>query len=411
MLEQPAFGNRLRALRLERGLSQAAIAEGGLSTGYLSRLESGMRQPNNRIVAHIAKRLGVPVSAFDEAQMLSSLSEALAIAASAPEGDDVVEILTQALHTDDNRNPVLRWQALWLLSRIRADRGERSEEHVLLLELVGLSDKLGSRELGARTRARLSRSVQAMGDHARAREYAEEAHRMSAGLSLADKSEALHALISAEAETSQLTGARAHARELCALTESAGGILHVKALWASATVCIRQADYAEAQQVLERALKGLDSHTDLMLWIQLRLAAASLYVQITPRQTEQARTMLDDIEPVIDLVGTDLHNQQNLTLQAHLAFAEGRIPDARALSEQIDEQTTRLSDRDRVRFQALRSKLRILDGHFEEGTRELRQLAEQAQAVPNAELAAEIWRDLAETLAGAYGRGGRADQA
>lgn len=163
--------------------------------------------------------------------------------------------------------------------------------------------------------------------------------------------------------------------------------------------------------MLERALKGLDSHTDLMLWIQLRLAAASLYVQITPRQTEQARTMLDDIEPVIDLVGTDLHNQQNLTLQAHLAFAEGRIPDARALSEQIDEQTTRLSDRDRVRFQALRSKLRILDGHFEEGTRELRQLAEQAQAVPNAELAAEIWRDLAETLAGAYGRGGRADQA
>src|SRR5262245_57044478 len=128
MLEQPAFGNRLRALRLERGLSQAALAAGGLSTGYLSRLESGMRSPTKRVVDHVAERLGVPVSAFDLAQPLPSLSEALARAVSAPEGDDVAEMLTQALHSDDNRNPVLRWQALWLLARLHGDRGQHSEE-------------------------------------------------------------------------------------------------------------------------------------------------------------------------------------------------------------------------------------------------------------------------------------------
>lgn len=45
MLQQSEFGPRLRALREKRGLSQAALAKGGISTGYLSRLESGARRP------------------------------------------------------------------------------------------------------------------------------------------------------------------------------------------------------------------------------------------------------------------------------------------------------------------------------------------------------------------------------
>ncbi|MET8228406.1 helix-turn-helix transcriptional regulator, partial [Streptomyces sp. NPDC005301] len=45
MLRQPAFGRRLRGLRVARGLSQTALVGEGMSTGYLSRLESGARQP------------------------------------------------------------------------------------------------------------------------------------------------------------------------------------------------------------------------------------------------------------------------------------------------------------------------------------------------------------------------------
>ncbi|WP_309051959.1 helix-turn-helix transcriptional regulator, partial [Streptomyces sp.] len=48
MLEQPAFGRRLKRLRRERGISQATLAGGGMSTGYLSRLESGARNPTER---------------------------------------------------------------------------------------------------------------------------------------------------------------------------------------------------------------------------------------------------------------------------------------------------------------------------------------------------------------------------
>ncbi|MGN5376796.1 helix-turn-helix domain-containing protein [Streptomyces lasalocidi] len=62
MLHQPAFGRRLRKLRQARGLSQTALAGDGMSTGYLSRLESGARQPTERAVAYLAVRLDLEPS-------------------------------------------------------------------------------------------------------------------------------------------------------------------------------------------------------------------------------------------------------------------------------------------------------------------------------------------------------------
>src|SRR3569833_2242039 len=85
MLEQPAFGRRLKALRLERNLTQAQLAEGALSVGYLSRLESGARPPTGRIVEYLAERLQVPRSAFDSEREPSSLAQVLAMASSTME--------------------------------------------------------------------------------------------------------------------------------------------------------------------------------------------------------------------------------------------------------------------------------------------------------------------------------------
>lgn len=65
MTDESSFGARLKALRLQRGLSQAALAGEEISTGYLSRLESGARQPTERVIAYLAKQLGVDRVAFE----------------------------------------------------------------------------------------------------------------------------------------------------------------------------------------------------------------------------------------------------------------------------------------------------------------------------------------------------------
>jgi hypothetical protein len=84
------------------------------------------------------------VSAFDAAQSVPSLPEALASATSAAEGANPAEMLVEALRSDDRRNPALRSQALWLLARIHGGRGHHREEHELLVELATLSDEMGS---------------------------------------------------------------------------------------------------------------------------------------------------------------------------------------------------------------------------------------------------------------------------
>lgn len=401
MVEQPYFGQRLRALRLERGLSQAALADGELSTGYLSRLESGSRPPTKRVVKHLASRLGVSPAVF-ETRATSSLANVLALVASSAPDPELFATLANRLTVEDDLDPALRWQILWLLAKTRGDQGRLDEQRELLTDLVMLSDDLGSTDLRVRTRSQLSGCARKLGHYGDARRYAQEALELAVQVAVADRAEALRALVSAEAEAGLLAEARMHADELCELTEgiaaATGGTMAAEALWTSATVRMRRSDYTGAREVIERALTLADSRTDLMLWMRLRLAAASLYLQLTPPLLDEARVRLDETMAALDLVGTDLHHQQLVALRAHLAFAEGQVDDARALCDSLAEQPSLLSFRDRIRLQTLHNHLRIIGGEVDEGVAALQELANEAEYAQNVDLAAEIWRTLAQAL-------------
>ncbi|MFJ2478573.1 tetratricopeptide repeat protein, partial [Streptomyces sp. NPDC087659] len=151
-----------------------------------------------------------------------------------------------ASHEAPRPGPIHRFRALLY-----------EDEHDLLVELGELSETIGIPELTVRARARLSRCCLLLGNTARAHVEAQEAHRLARGLSVHDRSVALHALVRAEAETGRPDQARAHARELCEITAAEPGPLHVEALWAASTLHARQGDHAEAQRLWERALDRL----------------------------------------------------------------------------------------------------------------------------------------------------------
>ena len=57
------FGQRLRELRLARGMSQAELArQAQVTTNYISRLEGGGAAPGIDLAARLAVALGVPVA-------------------------------------------------------------------------------------------------------------------------------------------------------------------------------------------------------------------------------------------------------------------------------------------------------------------------------------------------------------
>ncbi|MBK3580226.1 helix-turn-helix domain-containing protein [Streptomyces sp. MBT65] len=399
MLEQPAFGRRLKELRVERSLSQAALAGKEISTGYLSRLESGARQPTERVVNHLVRILGVERSAFDTPPSGGSLAQALSLATSA-EGDQGSENLIAVLAQVREESPFLRWQALWHISRYWQRRGERAEEQACLEDMVRVADELSLPELQCRARFQLARSLRSTGEVARALDLALDAYQLAkdAALDLPDTGGALLTLVSVEAEAGRLPDARAHVDELVDLVAGRSDTLAAEALWSAATVRFRQGDHEGARSCLERAMKELDSSVDLTLWTRLRLAAASLYLQSTPPQTERGRERLQEAASALALIGTPVLDQELLTLQTQLAFHEGRYADARRLYDELNREELRLTYRDQVRLHILDSRLMILEGREQEGIRLLKDLGEQAQQQSNIDLAAEIWRILAECL-------------
>ena len=403
--QQPSFGRRLRELRQQRGLSQASLAGEEMSTGYLSRLESGARPPTARVVEYLSRRLGVPVSAFQPPS--GSLAQALAAVTSSPEGGDTAELLADALTTDSDGDTAHRWQALWLLAHDEDRRGRYAEELRHLRELTRIADELGVPALRARARAQTARCLRALGDNDQAHGSAEEAYRIARDeeLPLPDVTSVLVVLVSTEAEAGRLPEARAHAEELRRLAEKVPRPLAVEALWAAAAACTRQGDNAAARDLLEQALQLLDSHDDLKLWMRLRLAAASLYLQADPPETQAARARLEEAEAALALVGTPRHEQEMIALKAQLAYQEGRPDEAWAFCERLTEGEVLLSFRDRARWEMLRSRLLIHAGRREEGIRNLQALAQQASDSLNVDLAADIWRTLAQTLARIHGPG------
>ncbi|MFJ1709677.1 tetratricopeptide repeat protein [Kitasatospora sp. NPDC088346] len=400
MPSQSSFGSRLRFLRQQQGLSQAALAGDEISTGYLSRLESGARQPTERVISYLAGQLGVDRSAFDTRPVGGSLTQALSMAATT-DNDATVEELIEVLAGAGDEDPLLRWQALWLIVKYWHRRGERTEELAALEQLVELADELGLPALQCRSRTWFARCLRSLGEASRALDLAARTYQEAkqAQLSAVDTGNALAALVATEAEAGRLPDARAHVQELLELVADVpDNTRRAEALWSAATVYSRLGDDESARDYLGQATRALDSRDDLTLWARLRLAAASLSLQSRPALTAPARTYLAEAQTALSLVGTPVQEQELLTLQAHLAFAEGDRVAARGFLDRLDLDELMLSYRDQIRLHALESLLLIGEGHQERGLARLKQLGEDARRASNMDLAAEIWRLLAEAL-------------
>src|SRR5438876_5581578 len=64
-----SIGQRLRRLRLEKGLSQRELAGPGVSYAYVSRIEGGQRHPSLRAIRVLARRLGVSAQYLETGSM------------------------------------------------------------------------------------------------------------------------------------------------------------------------------------------------------------------------------------------------------------------------------------------------------------------------------------------------------
>lgn len=397
---QPEFGRRLRALRLARGLSQFELAGTEISAAYLSRLESGTRPPTPRVLSHLCAQLDVLPAVF-RARIGSPLAQALAKLAAVGDSRHMARELEDALQEDGDGDASLRWQALWSLARCHQAEGRPAEELRVLTELVALGSHIGQPDLQTRALIVLARRRRAAGEHSEAFSVASEAYNLAVDNDLpqSDIAEVQLMLVSLEAERGRLLDARARVdRVVGSLSADAPVRLQVEALWTAATVAVRQGDGRATAEFLRRALERMPSNEDPVLWMRLRLAAASMYLQMEPRDTERARIRLREAAPAAELVGLPLHQRELLILQCQLAFHEGDFAEARALSDRIGEDPEGVAERDRLALTILRNQLDMVDGDRLAAVVALERIAKDARESGDPELAAEVWRALAESL-------------
>ncbi|MFF9378222.1 helix-turn-helix domain-containing protein [Streptomyces griseoluteus] len=401
MVTQPSFGRRLRQLRQERGMTQAELSAPGLSTAYISRLESGERPPTDRVVGHLAERLDVPVSTFEAVEPVG-LVDVLATLMVPPESSEIPRIRTllqgaleQALDTD----PGLQWQGYAHLARLLDEEGDWENEHKTLVTLTSLSDELGHASLRLHSRYRLARCLRTLGEAEAARAAAREGLELAslAGLTSSEVTRCHMLLASVTAELGDLAEAERQSNQVCEMLGDAIGPQAAEVFWSAATIASRQGRHEKSTHLLRRAMRAVQSRDNLTLWMRLRLAAAALSLRAVPPDLQSTSAYLKEAGPAVELIGKPLHIQEFTFLRAQLAYAEKDYEQAAALCAEVaDQGPETLAFRDHTRLTMLREQIRVRQGDTDAVTR-LQTLAAEAQSSGMLDLAAEVWRAIAET--------------
>ena len=133
------IGQRLKRLRLDRGLSQRELAAPGVSYAYISRIEAGTRQPSVKALRRLATKLEVTADYLETGSQLApdeqrelrlaDLELALRLGDPADVEEQLASLLDEALGAGD-RAAALR--ARVALATIAIDRAEWARAAKLL---------------------------------------------------------------------------------------------------------------------------------------------------------------------------------------------------------------------------------------------------------------------------------------
>jgi transcriptional regulator with XRE-family HTH domain len=217
--DRAALGGRLRAARQARGLTQGEVADDVMSVAYLSRIESGHRQPTAPALEALAERLDVSVESLlgvaerrdVDAMRLSHDYAELSLESGQPE--DAEEHLRKALALlDTTQMEGMRDRARLLHARA-LEAAKHEDDAVLELESL-LEDSSTDGLTRIKAGIALSRIYRETGDLGRAIEGGERvmSHVEDAGLGASD--EAVQLAVTVAAAHFE-RGDTAHAVRLC----------------------------------------------------------------------------------------------------------------------------------------------------------------------------------------------------
>lgn len=415
-IPQPDFGQRLRRLRTERGMSQRDLALDTVNQSYISLLESGARVPTLEVVLQLARVLDVPFNALvdnvsvpaDKAPAFpsdaSQLAESLLTDSAIANGDleQAEQRLTTAYRTAiDGGRPAAALSHGLTLERVLDMRSERHTRYQLLTELIEVAEKVAVPEACVRTRIALSTAARDVGRLSEALTQIERTEQEVIGTAFAGGSEHVRLLGVHISVLSDAGGGvevtRIVDRMVAMATEVGSVAIRGRAQWVASVALARLGEAERSLEHLRAAREMLaNPSTSLLDWARLCRAAASAlmdagadFSEITMHM-DAARAATAACEAVADPAAS-------ASLEVRYALAAGEPEKALKIATTVDESA--FTGIEHVRFVLAVGRAQLRCGDRAAASETLRRAARLAEAAAAYRRATQIWHEVNELTA------------
>ncbi|MGN6441750.1 MAG: helix-turn-helix domain-containing protein [Arthrobacter sp.] len=282
------FGEKLRAERLERGLTQAELGKDLYSPSYISLLETGRREPTAEVIEELARRLELAPKALEAWSQPISVSDAEYVLAGlyARQAWDLRDYPLAASHAAtaaqialEGKNTSAWWNMTYMQAECLMKQGDLQECRKIIERLIEHPMATESIGLGVRARQMLAAVCHGQGQLAIAVEHALEAVRLSVNLPRGSTVAigAHRILIGALAESGRLDEAWKYCQALLdQVDEHSMSQLAGEVAWVVGNVAFMRHDYIEGVRHHERAARLLSPANDIELWARFNKASAAV---------------------------------------------------------------------------------------------------------------------------------------
>jgi transcriptional regulator with XRE-family HTH domain len=400
------LGQRLRALRSERGLSQAELAGDLVSPSYVSLIEAGKRVPERDVLDGLADRLGcsaqflesgVPPEEITEQRLRLQFAEIALASGSARDAYDGFAELASVADAE------IRTAAQWGRARAQEALGDLDAALATLEDVLEASR---ANQPGApgfiSVRMAMCRLYRLAGDFARSIEVGEHALTEVRELGLAgceEETKLASTLVGSYYARGDLFSAQHLASQVIEQAEKVGSRTAMgSAYWNASMVAAQRGQLGLAMDLATRTLALLaESSPDANL-AAMRVSYAWLLLRDSPPRLDEADAALDRAYSVLVDVGRSQYIASCEMEMARSAMLRSKFA---AAMEFADRAIARLEGGSKpalAKAWALRGLAVVMTGEVQAGIEAITGATQLLEAHGARREAAEAWRELGEAL-------------
>jgi tetratricopeptide (TPR) repeat protein len=406
-IDPALLGQRLRAARVAKAMTQTDLAGADVSVGYVSRIEAGHRRPNLQVLTDLCGRLGTPVEQLlmgVAPQELEQIKLNLDFAELSLESGDPQTAELQARDARDAAEAASlkehTYRARFLVARALEAQG-LIDDAVIELEAL-LTPRVGN-VLQIKVGLALVRCYKTSGDFAKAVEVGEMLLEHLTDTPLDNTDEAVQLAVSMAAAY-YFRGDIAQAVRVCrkAMTKAErldSPVARASAYWNASIFEAGRGSVGDAVPLAQRALALFAEGQDGRNLAMLRTNLGTLQLQLDPPQIDEAKHNLEQAAEemrgnsagVVDIGRNEL-------AQARAHYLSGDLDIAEAMTTHVLENLRTLAPLDAADAKSLEGQVHAARGDVAGAAAAYREAVLILTGVGSDRTAAEMWFELAGLL-------------